>query len=120
MAEALSHFKYYRLNIADAMPRVFIAARVNLRGVLDLTDGIVRQRLRISLQRMMEEDWRKLQHAGEQAVTQMIGQAAFEAGMEGLLAPSFADPGGTNMICFPANLTRSSRLTILNPVRLRK
>jgi RES domain-containing protein len=112
MLEALSHFRYYGWDIADAMPRLFVAIDVSLEGVLDLTDGSIRQRLGVSTQRMVADDWRKLQHAGAVSLTQMIGRAAAAAGIEGLLTPCSCDPAKTNIVWFPKNLSGNSKIVI--------
>lgn len=96
------------------MPRTFVAIAAKLQAVLDLRDGAIRQRLRISLDRMLTVDWRKEVHEGRQPVTQTLGLAAFEVGVEGLIVPSSADPKGHNLLVFPAAMNVSSELRVLN------
>ena len=93
MAETLRNFRYYGLDISKAMPRVFVAVRVSLENLLDLTRGAVRQKLGISMRTMQDEDWRMIQRRGE-SLTQNIGRAAFALALEGLLVPSAVDSTG--------------------------
>jgi RES domain-containing protein len=112
IAEALSHFRHYGIPDADAMPRVLVALEVKLESVADLADGRARRILRISRRRMRGEPWRALQGKGREALTQSIGRAAFEAGLEGLLVPSAATRNGTNVVVFPEHLRSGSRLLV--------
>ncbi len=43
-------------------------------------------------------------------MSQAIGRAAFQAGLEALLVPSHARPGRTNLVLFAANLRTGSTL----------
>ena len=56
-----------------------------LSNALNLTDGKVRQQLRVSLSKLLGEDWREQQDRGNESLTQAIGRAAFETGLEALL-----------------------------------
>jgi RES domain-containing protein len=112
LAETLAQFRHYGIPEAQAMPRVFVAISVSLARMLDLTDGKTRHALGVSRDRMRREPWRRRQAAGREAVTQAVGRAAFEAGLEALLVPSAPDPGGGNLVIFPARLARSSRLEV--------
>jgi filamentous hemagglutinin len=112
--EILAHFRYYKIPIEAAMPRVTVSVQVRLGTVLDLTDGRTRSRLRVSERRMLDEPWREEQKLGREALTQALGRLAHELGWEGLLVPSAAMKGGTNLIVFPANLSRRSSLEIIN------
>ncbi|MGC1275857.1 MAG: RES family NAD+ phosphorylase [Planctomycetaceae bacterium] len=119
MAETLAHHRYFQLPIEAVMPRTFVAIEARLRRVLDLTDGAVRQRLRVSERRLTSTDWRRDNDAGREALTQAIGFAAFTTGFEAILAPSAQDETGTgNLIIFPGNLLKSSRVEVRNPAGL--
>jgi RES domain-containing protein len=92
---------------------MLVAVDVQLREVLDLTDGTIRQSLQISEQRMTDDDWRKLNdHAGAESLTQAIGRAAFEAGLEGIIVR--ACDGGRNLVWFAKNLKAKSKIAIRN------
>lgn len=118
MAETLAHNRYYAIPLQDAMPRTFVAIAINLQSVLDLRDGAVRQRLQVSLDRILTVDWRKEVHAGREPITQAIGRAASEVSLEGLIVPSAADPDGHNLLIFPANLQPGSEFTVLKAENL--
>lgn len=119
MAEALSNFRYYGIDIARAMPRVFVAIECRFERVLDLTAGRIRQRLRVSRERMLD-DWRKLTASGKPVITQWIGQAVSLAGFEAMLVKSGAAPDGRNIIWFPGNLGARSRAAVLESDKLPK
>jgi RES domain-containing protein len=115
VAEALQHFRYYGLPVSKAMPRVVVAPEANLQRVLDLRDGAVRRVLVISEKRMILEPWREEQRMGREALTQAVGQLAFDLDVQALLVPSAARKRGSNLILFPANLDPpKSWLRILN------
>ena len=63
---------------------------------------------------MITIDWRKEVKDGVLPVTQAIGQAAFEAGLEGLIVPSAAQLDGFNVLVFPANLKKGSKIQVLD------
>jgi RES domain-containing protein len=124
VAEALAYYRRFGIPEADAMPRVLVAIEAHLTLALDLTSGAVRSRLSLSKKRMRKEQfWRGTfrspeppgllrQAAGQEAVTQAAGRAAFEEGLEALIVPSAPVPRGVNMVVFPANLRAGSRLAI--------
>ncbi len=118
MAETLAHHRYYRIPIEDAMPRTFVALEASLRAVLDFRLGPVRQRLQVSLERVLVVDWRKEVRAAQEPITQTIGRAALEIGLEGLIVPSAADPKGHNLLVFPGNLQSDSEIRVLHADRL--
>ena len=118
MAEALAHIRSYGLPAQSVMPRTFVAVKVELAQVLDLTDGRIRQSLGVSRNRMVRADWRADMQSTRVPVTQSLGQAAFEAGLEELLVPSAAATGEENLICFVDNVLSSSRLEVVSPHEL--
>ncbi|MEE9394709.1 MAG: RES family NAD+ phosphorylase [Planctomycetota bacterium] len=104
-----------RLGFPDwkAMPKLVVAIRVKLTSVLDLTQGRIRQRLRLSEGTIQDTDWDGISKHGGEAITQALGRAAFECGLEGILTPSAAWPGGVNLVVFPDNLETKSYLAPL-------
>lgn len=118
MAEALANNRYFGIPIEDAMPRTFVAVETRLKAVIDLRSGSVRRRLQFSLARTLDVDWRKEVRAGREPITQSIGRAAAEVGVEAMIVPSAADPKGRNLLVFPENLEPGSTIRVLNPDRL--
>ena len=114
VAETLAHIRYYGLPPQSAMPRTFVAIEVSLSQVLDLTDGKIRQTLGVSNARMTTADWRADMRAGRTPVTHAISQAAFDAGLEGLLVPSAATLGETNLVYFIDNVLSTSQIEIMS------
>lgn len=112
LAEARVNHLYYGLNLADALPRTLVAVDVKFSKILDLTDGRVRKALVVSATRMRSDDWRKLNRCGAESLTQTIGRAAYESGLEGLIVP--ACDGSKNAVWFPGNLRGGSKVKIRN------
>ena len=100
------------------MPKLVNGVEVHLHRVLDLTAGPVRRRLVLSWDRLIGERWWEQQANDEEALTQAVGRAAWEAGLEGLLAPSAARAGGVNLVYFPERKLPQSSLTIIHPEEL--
>ena len=73
LADTLAHFRHFRIPVEDAMPRTFVAIRVQLHTILDIHDGGVRRRVQVSLDRLLTVDWRADQRRGRMPVSQTIG-----------------------------------------------
>jgi RES domain-containing protein len=115
LAEVLAQYRRFGWPLREAMPRLVNALEVRLHRVLDLTAGSVRRRLMLSWARLLAERWWELQASDHEALTQAVGRAAWEAGLEGLLAPSAARPGGVNLVYFPQRQLPGSSVTIIHP-----
>lgn len=89
-------------------PRVMVGLAIDLKQVLDLTDGRIRRSFGLTLADLIEEDWSAIQLSGEEPWTQAIGRGAAEAGFEGILVPSARQLRGKNAVIFPGNLRRGS------------
>ena len=118
MAETLAHARYYELPAQAVMPRTFVALSFALNRVLDLTGGDIRRRLAFSKDRMVQTDWRAEMEAGNVPLTQALGQAASDIGLEGLLVPSAAEPSGQNIVAFPENFKTLRAVVVLTPHKL--
>jgi RES domain-containing protein len=116
LAEALAAARYYRLPLSQATPCVMVSADVKLSRVVDLRNGQIRQRLRIAEHTILETNWRRENQKGREAITQAWGEAFQSQGIEGIIAPSAAQPEGTNLIVFPFNLLAGSRMQVVNEV----
>ena len=113
--EALAHHRYYELGIENALPRVLVSIRVELKKVLNLADANVRRTLGVTRQQLVGEDWRAANEKNQEAFTQAIGRLAWIAGWQALLVPSMPYPGGVNLVIFPDNLPAlGSSLHIIN------
>lgn len=91
-----------------------VSVKVELSQVLNLAISEVRRSLRLGEQRIRSDDWRKHQDAGKESLTQAVGHAAQEAGLEGLLVPSAACRHGINLVFFPANRKPGSGIEPVN------
>jgi RES domain-containing protein len=118
MAETLAGANYFGVPVHSTMPRVFVAFEFKLSEVLNLTDGSIRKSLGISESRMMDCDWRRESSKGADALTQAIGRAASEAGLEAILVASAAIDEGENLVVFVNNLRRGSHLALVSPDKL--
>lgn len=116
LAESKAHFLYYGLDPVDALPRTIVAVDLKFGKVLDLTDGTIRKAIGISATRMRGDDWRKSNRNGAESLTQALGRAGYESGLEGLIVP--ACDGDRNVVWFPGNLRAASKATIRNVSKL--
>lgn len=114
LEESLESARYFGLLGHTAFPRSIIAMKAKLHDVLDLTDGSIRKHLFVSRDRLMDEDWRRVQNSGAEALTQSVGRAAHRVGFEGLLVPAKAEPSSANLVVFPRNMRSESRVTVEN------
>ncbi len=117
LAESLSSVRYYGFPDSKATPLVLVTASAQLGKIIDLRDGKVRQRLRISERVICETDWRLENAQGCQSITQAWGQAMAEVGIEAFITPSAAWRGGSNLVIFPANFSRETRLSVTSEVK---
>ena len=92
-----------------SLPMVMAGVEVNVRRVLDLrapgAAAVIEPLLKIE-----RAHWRSTQSRRE-AMSQAIGRAARDAGLQGLLAPSQQVKGGLNLVLFPDKLSRLDRLS---------
>ena len=117
LAESLSANRYYGFPDKQSTPIVLVTAFGKLGRVVDLRDGKVRQRLRVSEDSILGCDWRAENMAGREAMTQALGWALVKSGAEGILVDSAAWRTGANLIVFPENLGKSSALTVTKEVK---
>jgi RES domain-containing protein len=92
------------------LPLYMSAFHARVERLLDLTAGRVRMTIRVSRAAMRQEDWKAIQNRGEESLTQALGRACWEAGIEGILVPSAPSPKGVNGVFFPDRLLPSSAL----------
>ena len=117
LEECKAHDRYY--GIVTKGPRLLVAIEAKLTRVLDLTDPAIRRALHLTLTELAAEDWRKLQNAGKESLTQVIGRAVAETGGSGLLARSSAVHRGVNVAIFPG-VCRADRMSAVEGDKLDK
>jgi RES domain-containing protein len=117
LAEALAHVRYFKLPASKALPRVLVSLRLKAKRVVDLRDGDLRRKLRLSDKTIRSLDWRKDNFSGKTAVTQAWGEAFAKSGLEALIVPSAAAPTGANVLVFPGNLLHGSSFEVIDEVK---
>ena len=118
MAETLATARYYGFAAHQVMPRTFVALSLDLRRTIDLSRGVIRRKLGVSMRRLLETDWRAENLNGEEAITQALGRLAAACRLEALLVPSATGTVGVNVIVFPGELRIASRIDVLNAGQL--
>jgi len=118
--EAYQDFIYRGLSMMAISPRVTAGAKVDLTKVLDLTDATVRKRIGFTQRELVEEDWRSLQKAGEEAWTQAVGRGCYLANFEDLIVPSARRKVGKNIVIFPIRLAKIGKIEVLGVDQLPK
>ena len=92
-----------------SLPMVMAGVEISVRRILDLRTpeaaAVVEPLLKAERQH-----WRAIQSRRE-AVSQAIGRAARESGLQGLLATSQQVKGGFNLVLFPDKLGRPDKLS---------
>lgn len=116
LAESLAANRYYGFPDESSAPIVLVTASAKLASVVDLRNGKIRQRLRVSEESILDCDWRMENASHREAMTQALGWALVESGAEGILVGSTAWPNGGNLIVFPENLGKSSYLRVTKEV----
>lgn len=111
--ESYQEFLKYGFKVQHIRPRVMAGVKLNVKCLLDLTDGGIRRKLDFSLGDLTGEDWHAIQSGGDESWTQAIGRGALLAGFEGLLAPSARDRNGKNVVIFPDNLASTSAVELM-------
>ena len=86
-------------------------------GVLDLTSAGIRRVLRVTLEELAAEDWRKLLQAGQETSSQALGRASAAVGASGLIVRSAAVPRGINVVVFP-HAHRGDRMEVVEGEKL--
>jgi len=97
----------------NLLPRVIKAIHVRVSRLIDATNGDIRRSLQVSRQRMLDTDWRKANAIGQEALTQAIGRAAAETGIEGLIVSSAVWPDQANLVIFVGNLRGNSHIEVV-------
>jgi len=116
--EALQRATYYGWRGELLKPRLRVAVTVNLHRVLDFTSDASAGRMGVTLRELLGEDWRKVNDAGKESLSQALARAAHAAGAEGMLVPSAAVGGASNLVIFVGNVLPESVVQIENQAEL--
>jgi RES domain-containing protein len=114
IAESGASFTCYNFAPSDVRPKVIVAVQATFSKVLDLValKGL-RAKTWLELDKLLAEDWHKVNDGKHEALSQAFGRAAHAIGAEAILVPSARVPGGMNVVYFPRSLTRGSEVEIL-------
>ena len=112
--------RHYCIPPEQWLPAVIVLVQVTLTRVLDLTVTASRNRLGLTSEAMVAERPPAGKKSSYETTRHAIARAARQAGIEALIVPSARRPGGKNLAVFPDNLSKKSRLVIVNPESLPK
>lgn len=110
--ETRNRFSHYGLERPRQRPRLLVEIALQLQALLDLTVLDGGAGAGVSAEELAAEDWRKLNQAGEESLSQAAGRAAWGLGFEGVLALSARDRRGRTLVLFPGNLRAGSSALI--------
>lgn len=110
-ATALAEF---RQKSALMPPSLMVSYRIRLRQLVDFREGYNQEW--DPLWQELACDWRRLWFNGNiEPPSWILGDLALEAGAVGILFPSMANPGGTNLVIYTEALDRDDRLEAYDP-----
>jgi len=109
--ECYAEFIRYGFSAGVIKPRVIAGVSIRIDRVLNLTEKSIPRLLGITLEKILSEDWQAIQSNEKKSRSQMVGKGARNAGFEGLLVSSARHREGKNLVVFPENLLRSSKLS---------
>ena len=118
IAKSVGLSGYYGFDPASRLPLTLVAADAELDVVFDFNDARLRKVLAMTLTAMNMCDWRADNAAGQEAITQALGRAAFALGAHGIFVPSALKRTFKNLNVFPGNLSGARRLRILGSAKL--
>jgi RES domain-containing protein len=108
VAEALGTLNGFGVPPAKTRPRVFAAVSFRLQEILDLTATKVASILALDFDKILKVDWKAVQDAGRESLSQAIGRIAWELKLEGIIVPSAVLAGEKNIAVFPGRRQRGS------------
>jgi RES domain-containing protein len=121
IAESGASFTYYNFAPSDVRPKIIVAVRVHFLKVLNLVSPQgIRAKPWLELDKLLAEDWHKVNYANHEAQSQAFGRAAHDIGAEALLMPSARVRGGANLVYFPQSLAARSKVEILGEDELNR
>lgn len=105
------------VEVEEKMPRTVTGIKVRLTKVLNLTDPKVRRELGVSRRTLVETDWTAENKDGREALTQIIGRLAKDAGFDALWVPSARSSGQNINLLDHGNLSLP-RVKVINIQKL--
>jgi RES domain-containing protein len=112
--ESGASFTYYNFAPSDVRPKLIVVIRVRLNKIIDLAaPKSLGSKAWLELDKLLAEDWHKVNDAKHESQSQAFGRAAHDLGAEGLLLPSARVPGGVNLVYFPQSLLARSKVELL-------
>jgi RES domain-containing protein len=114
IAESGASFTYYNWAPSDVRPKIVVAVRVSFLKVINLVSSRgLRSKPWLELDKLLAEDWHKVNNAKYEAQSQSFGRAAHDMGAEALLVPSVRVRGGVNLVYFPKSMGARSKVELL-------
>ena len=102
--ELIGQFQSYGFDVSKKLPFVVAGVEVTISKVVDLTDAAIRRSMGISKDSIIKDNWKRTDENGIESLTQCFGRLAYEAELDGIIAPSAIQKSGKNLIVFPGNL----------------
>jgi len=118
VAESLGVTAHFGFDPSSRLPLTLVALDASLHGILDFSNAKTRKAIGVSVTAMLDCDWRRENHRGAEALTQALGRAAFDLGVEAIIVPSAVKRTLANVNVFWANLRTSSILKIRSAEKL--
>lgn len=113
LEEATALAEYKQLS-ALMPPGVLVTYEVQVRNVVDFSGGYTGDW--DELWQELHCDWRRLWFNERiEPPSWILGDLALEAGGSGILFPSQANPGGTNLVLYPEMLANDDMLSVYDP-----
>lgn len=112
VAEYLANHRRHGIPIPADLHLVIRAVQIEIACALDLRDGVVRQALGVSRQRMLETRWEQENAAGHESISQAVGRAVAAAGFTAMVVPSAAVARAANLVVFPELLRGQDRVEV--------
>ena len=114
MIESLGYQRCANLPVERAMPLVFKAISVEVQRMLDLSDETVLADVGVTPELLRTDAWWLARARGEESLTQAVGRAAYECGIQAIfVASALTLAHGHNVVAFPDHIRAPSLLKVL-------
>ncbi len=118
LKEASHNFTRYGIKPRQK-PRLIVELEIRISRMVVLRD-LLKAMPWPDLNELLVEEWEPINERGKETLSQALGRALFELGVEGCLIPSVRDRRGNNLILFPKNLRKDSRIEIVGENELER